>query len=172
MKFLVPTLIALVAFAGAACTDRNSTLTPGVVLDDAQARKDINAVRSSYVEAIVAADAARVADLYSEDAIVLYPNHAPIIGRAAILDYFTAFFGELKPEHFQLTSEEIQVAGAWAFDRGTYQLRGVPLTGLDSVDDHGKYLVILQRQPDGSWKVARDMDNSSPPNTQSTNGAS
>jgi ketosteroid isomerase-like protein len=32
-----------------------------------------------------------------------------------------------------------------------------------SVEDHGKYLVILKRQSDGSWKMARDMDNSDRP---------
>jgi ketosteroid isomerase-like protein len=30
----------------------------------------------------------------------------------------------------------------------------------DPIDDQGKYLVIFQRQADGSWRVARDMDNS------------
>jgi len=74
-------------------------------------------------------------------------------------------------ERFELVSDEIQVTGEWAFDRGTYQWRGVPRAGGDAIDDRGKYLVILQRQVDGSWKLARAMDNSDRPLAQSTRDA-
>jgi ketosteroid isomerase-like protein len=73
-------------------------------------------------------------------------------------------------EDFDLTSTEVQVVGPWAFDRGAYRWRGIPRAGGEPIEDHGKYLVILQRQPDGSWKVARDMDNSDRPLTQATRG--
>jgi ketosteroid isomerase-like protein len=59
-----------------------------------------------------------------------------------------------------------------AFDRGTYRWKAVPRSGGDAIEDHGKYPVILQRQPGGSWKVARDMDNSDRPLAQSARGAS
>ena len=80
-------------------------------------------------------------------------------------------FAEFTQEDFELISEEIEIVGPWAFDRGTYRWRGVPRPGGDPVSDHGKYLVILQRQPDGSWKVARDMDNSDRPLAQTARGA-
>jgi ketosteroid isomerase-like protein len=38
-----------------------------------------------------------------------------------------------------------------------------PKAGGTPMEDAGKYLVILQRQPDGGWKVTRDIDNSSRP---------
>ena len=116
-------------------------------------------------------DAEALARLYADDALVLYPNQPAVSGRAAILGYFTAFFREFTQSDFELTSEEIEVAGSWAFDRGTYRWKGVPRAGGDPVEDHGKYLVILQRQTDGSWKVFRDMDNSDKPLTQATRGA-
>lgn len=43
--------------------------------------------------------------------------------------------------------------------------------GGDVLEDHGKHLVMLRQQSDGSWKVFRDMDNSDKPLTQSTRGA-
>ncbi len=160
MKMHALMVLALAALASVGCSSGGNGATPDVDQDDVHARAAIDTVRTEYVEAWMAADAARVADLYSEDAVVLYPNHAAIVGRPAIRDYFTTFFRELTPEHFQLVSDEIQIAGAWAFDRGSYQLHAAPSAGRDPIDDQGKYLVILQRQADGSWQVARDMDNS------------
>lgn len=131
----------------------------------------INRTRNAYVSAWRAANADDIAKLYANDALVLYPNQPAVAGRDAILDYFKAFFAEFGQEGFELTSAEIEVAGQWAFDRGSYRWKGQPRAGGDPIEDHGKYLVILQRQSDGSWKVARDMDNSDRPLTQATRGA-
>ena len=117
-----------------------------------------------------AADAEQLADLYAADAFVLYPNQPAVAGRSAILAYFKSFLAEFAPEDFELTSDEVVVAGPWAFDRGTYRWKAVPRAGGDAMVDNGKYLVILQRQPDDSWKVARDMDNSDRPLAQSARG--
>jgi ketosteroid isomerase-like protein len=38
-----------------------------------------------------------------------------------------------------------------------------PRAGGTAINDEGKYLVVVQRQTDGSYKVARDIDNSSMP---------
>jgi len=130
----------------------------------------INKTRHGYVSAWKAANADQMATLYTTDAFVLYPNQAAVAGRSAILAYFKAFFGEFAQEDFELTSAEIEIVGPWAFDRGTYRWKAVPRAGGDPITDYGKYLVILQRQADGSWKVARDMDNSDRPLAQSARG--
>ena len=171
MNWRPMTLLALAVLATAACTGGVNSENPGGALDDSDARAAIDATRAEYVGAWRAADAARVASLYVEDALVLYPNQGAIAGRSAIHAYFSAFFNEFAPERFELISDEIQVAGTWAFDRGTYVWRGVPRAGGDPIDDNGKYLVILQRQVDGSWKVARDMDNSDRPLAQTNRSA-
>jgi len=131
----------------------------------------IDATRNAYVTAWKAADADRIAELYAEDALVMYPNQPAVIGRGAIRDYFKAFFGELVQKDFALASDEIVIAGPWAFDRGTYRWQAVPRAGGDPVEDNGKYLVVLQQQTDGTWKIARDMDNSDRAATQATRGA-
>ena len=152
-------LAGLVIVAAPACQPGGTSATPGAGITVDQAKRAINRTRNEYVSAWRAASADRIANLYTDDALVLYPNQAAIAGRTAIRAYFTSFFAEFTQEVFELTSAEIEVAGPWAFDRGTVRWRGVPRAGGDPVEDHGKYLVILQRQPDGSWKVARDMDN-------------
>jgi len=123
----------------------------------------IDKTRNQYMAAWTAGSADRVAAMYADDAIVLYPNRGAVVGKVAILAYFKGFYEQYAQESFVLESDEIRIAGNWAYDRGTYRLAMSPRAGGSRIEDHGKYLVILERQGDGSWKVARDMDNSSQP---------
>lgn len=55
-------------------------------------------------------------------------------------------------------SVELEVAGDWAFERGTYQLALVPREGDGSpVRTEGNRLWIFRRQADGSWRISRIM---------------
>jgi uncharacterized protein (TIGR02246 family) len=127
----------------------------------------IDSGRKKYVSAWLAADAEQITNRYTEDAIVLYPNQPAIRGKAAILSYFKTFFQEFRQNNFELLSDEVEIIGSIAYDRGKYKWKGTPVKGGNTIDDHGKYLVILQQQADGSWKVLRDMDNSDRPLSQS-----
>lgn len=130
-------------------------------------RGGIDATRNAYVAAWRKGDSSAIAELYADDAIVLYPNQPPVSGRTAIREYFTEFFRSFARQDFALESNEIVIAGDLAFDRGSYRWRGYPHdTGKPESDD-GKYLVVLRRRADGQWQVARDMDNSNRPGTQS-----
>lgn len=129
-------------------------------------RSDIDATRNAYVAAWRAADSGAIAELYAEDAVVLYPNQPPVTGRSAIQEYFTGFFRTFVRQEFALESSEIMIAGDWAFDRGSYRWRGYPPNNAKPESDDGKYLVVLRRRADGRWQVARDMDNSNRPGVQ------
>jgi uncharacterized protein (TIGR02246 family) len=132
--------------------------------------REIERTRSEYVAAWLAGNADQLAGLYAEDALVLYPDQPPVSGRRAIGDYFKGFFEEFDRAQFELRSVEIVVTGSWAYDRGTYRWKGTPRKGGGPVEDSGKYLVILVPQPDGRWRVARDMDNSDRAAAQATRG--
>jgi uncharacterized protein (TIGR02246 family) len=161
MRLLAWSAVGFITLLNLGCQSRGAELAAGATL--AQDRAAIDSVRNQYAATWRTGDAERLNTLYAADALVLYPNQPAVIGRPAILAYFKTFFDQFRQDRFELTSEEIQVAGSWAFDRGSVHWRGVPRAGGDPVEDQGKYLVILQRQPDGSWKVARDMDNSDRP---------
>lgn len=53
--------------------------------------------------------------------------------------------------------EEMRVSGDYAFERGTYRDSMRPRSGGDTIRTSGKIMRILQRQPDGSWKIHRGM---------------
>jgi uncharacterized protein (TIGR02246 family) len=169
MRLLGTVVATIVAVTSLGCKPGTPEATAEAAL--AQDRAAIDSVRNQYAATWRTGNAEQLAALYAPDALVLYPNQPAIVGQAAIATYFKGFFDEFAQDLFELTSEEIQVAGTWAFDRGTVRWRGIPRAGGDPVEDNGKYLVILQRQPDGTWRVARDMDNSDRPLTQNTRGA-
>ena len=88
----------------------------------------------------------------------MFPNQEAIEGKLAIQatsgDYFKG--NTAKITHAPL---EIRVAGDWAYECGNITEIVTPKSGKP-MEKSLKYLVTLKRQPDGSWKVYRDMDNS------------
>ena len=63
-----------------------------------------------------------------------------------------------------MTAEEIEGHGDLAYARGRYTLDLTPKAkGAAPVHDEGKFLEILRRQPDGTWRYAVDMYSSDLP---------
>jgi uncharacterized protein (TIGR02246 family) len=168
MKLFRRIALCLLSVGLGSCGPGGSATKPDTGTTTAQDRAAIDSVRNQYAATWKSANAEQMATLYTSDAAVLYPNQAAVVGSTAIQAYFKTFFDQFVQEIFELTSEEIEVTGPWAFDRGTYRWRATPRAGGPPIEDNGKYLVILRRQANGSWKVARDMDNSDRPQTQNT----
>jgi len=132
------------------------------------AAADIAAIRASdsaFVSAMGAGDAAGVAAIYVPDAHLLPPDAAPIEGREAIQQFFAGFLGAYHVTAV-VSSDEIEGRGDLAFARGHYTLDGTPkAAGTPPLREEGKFLEILRRQPDGTWRLAADMwsPNSPPP---------
>ena len=83
-------------------------------------------------------------------------------GRSVIAE---AFRGVETPEIVEsvLDIQEIKILGDHAFEWGTYHYSVRPRTGGDAVRFSGELMRILQRQPDGSWKMYRGISTSDPP---------
>jgi ketosteroid isomerase-like protein len=77
-------------------------------------------------------------------------------GRAAIAE---AFRSVESPEivAYALDIQEVKVLGDHAFQWGTYHYTMRPRGRGETVRTSGKLMRILQRQPDGSWKMHRGM---------------
>ena len=91
------------------------------------------------------------------------PGAPAVVGKAAIEKGIHASYEALDWEEFIIHLEEVKVAGDWGYARGTYFLFATPKAGGETAFDHGKYLKIFKRQPDGSWKIYRDCFNSNVP---------
>ncbi|HUF47351.1 MAG TPA: SgcJ/EcaC family oxidoreductase [Vicinamibacterales bacterium] len=150
--------LALVA-ALAACAPAPPPDTTDTTAEDTAA---INALRDGWSAAYNAADADALANSYTEDTVRMSANEPSQVGRVAVRDGFLAEFGAGQGTA-TIRSDEMRLMGDWAFDRGTFSVSIVPAAGGDPVMAEGRYLVLLHKQADGSWKIARGMDNSATP---------
>jgi uncharacterized protein (TIGR02246 family) len=120
---------------------------------------DVEAIKTLLAEYDAAATAGNVdayMALYADDAVSMPPNEPARTGKEEIRAGFVAF---LEENTVQLTSQvdEVRVSGDLAFLRVAYDETVTPKAGGEPTQPHGKWLVILQRQPDGSWKWWREM---------------
>jgi uncharacterized protein (TIGR02246 family) len=114
----------------------------------------IEAVNLRDVQFALANDSEMMMSQWTDDFVLLQPG-APIMrGRAAIAE---AFRSVESPEivDYALDIQEVTVLGAHAFQWGTYRYGIRPREGGETVHASGKIMRILQRQPDGSWKIHR-----------------
>lgn len=97
---------------------------------------------------------------YTEDAIVMPPDTPAVQGWDAIKSYILT---EGTVLDFKIQMLEIEGEGDLAYVRGTYAMT-VMLPGASGpTKGTGKYIEIWRKQPDGSWKVIRDIFNSDMP---------
>lgn len=120
---------------------------------DAASRGAIEATVDQYVAASNEGDAEALAELYAEDALLLPPDHEPIHGREAIVD----FWRQGTDEGLEVSALRLEVDGDVAYMVGRYRL---PPT-VEEAADSGQYVLCLKRQADGAWKLTADIWNGS-----------
>jgi len=101
--------------------------------------------------------------LWDENGIQMPPGTPAVVGKPAIEKGIHESYQALDWEEFIIYLEEVKVAGDWGYARGTYSASITPRAGGETAFLDGKYLTILKRQPDGSWKIYRDCFNSDVP---------
>lgn len=123
----------------------------------------INTLQRQVDAAIIAGDTESYVALIADDAVLMPPNAPPIIGKEAIRSWNQAISQQFRMQGYTPVDNEVVLAGKWAFRRATADWTLAPLAGGHPVHDSGKFIIIYERQADGSWLVARDIWNS---NTQ------
>jgi uncharacterized protein (TIGR02246 family) len=121
----------------------------------------IQQLTERWIAAVKAKDIDRLLGLVTEDVIFLPPSGPPIKGKKAVGDLYQILFAQFDVEQSART-EEIEVRGDWAFAWGVEQFALSARGGGQPIHMSGKGLTILRRQPDGSWKFARGINNTSP----------
>jgi uncharacterized protein (TIGR02246 family) len=112
-----------------------------------------------YLSAINEGDIEALANLTTDDHMMISSGGAPLAGKEALVDTMTGAF-----ERFEFdetwTPEETVVSGDLAYQRGTFVVVATPKAGEDSSRVTGNFMRIYRRQPDGSWLMTRDTHNS------------
>jgi uncharacterized protein (TIGR02246 family) len=114
----------------------------------------IEAINQRDVQSALAGDASMMMSQWTDDFVLLPPAGPILRGRRVIAE---AFQGIESPEivEYVLDIQEVKVLGDHAFEWGTYRYSLRPRAGGETVRTGGKLMRILQRQPDGSWKMYR-----------------
>ena len=128
-------------------------------------RRAIEALNEHDVKAALANDVDAIVSQWTDDFVVLPPAGPIVRGRAAnaaAAEQGKAQMQALIPVDYVVDFQEITVAGDYAFEWGTYRGTARPRDGGSDMTYSGKLMRILQRQPDGSWKMHRTMATSDP----------
>ena len=123
----------------------------------------IENLMNQYGAALNAGDLDLWISLWADNGIQMPPNAPAVIGKEQIRAKYESIF-PVFIFNMVVTTKEVRTAGDLAFDRGTYTLSLTPRVEGEIINIDGKYLSILERQADGSWKFSRDcFNNNSPP---------
>ncbi len=126
----------------------------------------ITAFNARYLGSINDEDIATLSSLTTEGHIMLMPNREPLVGKQA---NDAANGGAFERFDFDETWTPVEtvIDGDLAFQRGTFTTIATPKGDDERLEVSGNFMRIYQRQPNGEWRMTRDMFNSSTPSTQS-----
>jgi len=127
--------------------------------DDAQmmteATAAIDNVRSAFEQAVNAGDQAGMAALYAPDAVMLAPDGSMTNGAQAIAQMFLGNPAVSYSDLSIVPDGGPTVVGDVAYETGSYTQTMTPQGG-QGMPVSGRYLVVLRKQADGSWKLSRE----------------
>ena len=150
--------LCVVLFAGCRSGDsRSSGEGANATALSAADMAAIRAADSSFAAAASAGDVDALVAVYARDASLLPPNLPPQKGHTAIRSFWGGFLNAYTVK-FELASDTIEGRGDLAYNVGRFRYTAVPKARSGAgVADEGKFLEVLKKQPDGSWKYLVDM---------------
>ena len=122
----------------------------------------IEKLHQKDVEATLSGDPTGLADLFTDDAVLLEPGSPAVVGKSAILkknEEEKAAHPNSKVLSYRPEIKSLEVVDGWAFEWTHFDASLQESAGLDVKSFRGKSLRVLKREPDGSWKFARVMWN-------------
>lgn len=121
------------------------------------ARPVIEALGRQFEATLQRKDAAALARMYTADAVLMPPGAGEVRGQEAIRQAWEGLL-QLGIESVQLRMFDLTPAGEMLVEAGHATVHGPG----GAVVDEGKYLVVW-KQDSGTWKLYRDIWNSSRP---------
>ncbi len=111
----------------------------------------------AYNAAFGAADPEAVVAFYADNAIRVDSDGTVMEGTAAIRNVLSTFFGDNDYVLDEVTAPDIQASGDLAVTLSVFREHWTPKAGGETSRQVGQWLVVWQRQSDGSWLIIREM---------------
>jgi uncharacterized protein (TIGR02246 family) len=123
----------------------------------------IRAVDAEWARAATAGDAKALTAVYASDATLLPPNEQNVKGEG--VGKYNADMLSAYPAKMELTTTAVEGRGDLAYSVGSWRATPTPKKAGAKTPpaDEGKFLEILKKQSDGSWKIVYDMWSSNAP---------
>ncbi len=118
----------------------------------------IDDVYETYASAVNAGDMDRWITLWIEDGIQMPPDNPRNIGKEKIKSV-AENLANLFHWKMVINCEEVKETSDWGYATGIYTVKLTPKDGGKTIKGSGKFLTILEKQDNGSWKIARDIFN-------------
>jgi uncharacterized protein (TIGR02246 family) len=116
---------------------------------------EIRTLVQEWENAAAASDSRAIAALYAESATLLPPGQPPINGRQNIQTFWRGFL-DAGASDAKLTPTAIRGSEPCFYEIGQYSAMLPQPTG-GTARGTGRYLVVWERQSDGTLKIAADM---------------
>jgi uncharacterized protein (TIGR02246 family) len=122
---------------------------------DSAANRLLAALRANASDSLLA--------LMTDD-VVIMPPHEPVLrGKAAVRAWYDNFLTQMRTSSLTVSNREVLLGKDWATEVAGFEWALVPAAGGEPLIDHGSYMQVWHRGPDGRWLFSREVWNSSAP---------
>ena len=148
--------VFLAAFSGCSGQDRHTASLPDfeqLVLED-------------YIGPYKTGDIERWLEVFAEDAVGMHNTLPALEGKQALRRFAQTVHSTFNIEQLDVTVDSVTRSGDWVLTRGNYIAHFVLKErnpGAESQPRQGKYILLWERQDDGTWKIILDMGNNNSP---------
>lgn len=123
----------------------------------------LKSLDDEWSKAIGSRDVEKTIAYYADDAILMLPNIPTLTGKERIRGLWKSMFdSQTFSGGWKTTKVEVARSGDLAYINGTYEFTEQDESGKP-ITDKGKYVKVLRKHTDGSWKCIADMFNSDLP---------
>lgn len=155
MKFVCGSLtlsILLAAIIGLTAQTRKTSMHEIPPAIERAHQQDIAATLSSSVS--------QLTELWTDDGVLIGAGAKPIVGKAAIQDFLAKSFAknaDMKVIKYEPEFSDLQISGDVAYEWGYFNAVQQASPSSQPTTFRARFLRVLRRQPDGSWKFSRVM---------------
>jgi uncharacterized protein (TIGR02246 family) len=117
----------------------------------------VRAIDAAWSQAFSAGDGNALAALYTTDATLLPPNEP--IQQGEVAKQYLVGFTKGYSGTFEFTPTAVEGRGDLAYTVGTYRatMTERKAGAKPFPTEEGKYITVVKKQPDGSWRMVYDM---------------
>jgi ketosteroid isomerase-like protein len=151
-SFLLPMILTIFA------CNTNDKETPMAIVDTAQIKKEIQAKEDEFATTYNAGEL-KMIGYYADDATTFYQNRAPLVGKAAIIDFLKSdLIANSNKISFKTNDVFVSNDGDQVVEIGYYKV----VDSTNGVINTGNYMSLFEKR-NGKYNCVRDMSASDMP---------